>query len=127
MKSDEKVQKMLNLLIKNPGSAYNELRKYGINPDIYRTAMDISPESHVRMQAVWQKWATNSVSKTINLSNDANIEDVRDAYELSYDLKCKAVTVYRDGSKSMQVLETGKTSETKEENYQDSRTETCSC
>ena len=115
LKSDEKVQEMLELLIENPGSAYNELREYGINPDIYRTAMDISPESHVKMQAFWQRWATNSVSKTINLPNDANIEDVRNAYELSYDLKCKAVTVYRDGSKSMQVLETGKISDTKEE------------
>lgn len=70
---------------------------------LYRTAHDISPEWHVKMQAAWQSSVTNGVSKTINLDNKATIADVSDAFMLAWELKCKAVTVYRDGSKE-QVL-----------------------
>ena len=77
--------------------------------------MAISPEAHVRMQAAWQKHVTNSVSKTINLPNSATVDEVREAYELAWKTGCKAVTVYRDGSKSMQVLETGSDAEHEEE------------
>jgi len=71
--------------------------------------MSINPQAHVRMQAVWQKHVTNSVSKTINLPNEATIEDVKESFKSAWSTGCKAVTVYRDGSKSMQVLETGST------------------
>jgi ribonucleoside-diphosphate reductase alpha chain len=74
----------------------------------HRTATEIDPQDHVSMQAAWQTGVTNSVSKTINLSNDATVEDVSEAYTLAWELDCKAVTVYRDGSKSAQVLETSK-------------------
>ena len=80
---------------------------HGIDAAAYRTAMRISAEAHIKMQSVWQKHVTNSVSKTINLPNEATIQDVKDAYLLAWETGCKAVTVYRDGSKSMQVLETG--------------------
>ena len=74
---------------------------------VYVTAHEIDPEWHVLMQATFQRYCDSGVSKTINLPSDASPEDIAKAYRMAKDLHCKGITVYRDHSKSEQVLYSG--------------------
>ncbi|WP_145146853.1 adenosylcobalamin-dependent ribonucleoside-diphosphate reductase [Paenibacillus xylanexedens] len=85
-------------------------------PDYYVTAMDLSAENHIRVQAAIQQWVDSSISKTANCPSDFTVEDTAELYELAFDLGCKGVTIYRDGSRDVQVLSTSKKEETKAEN-----------
>ncbi len=98
--SEELMQKLANRVsIQDIEEVPAEVRK------LFVTAFDINPEWHVKMQAVFQKYTDNGVSKTINFPSWATPQDIEQAYQLAWDTNCKGITVYRDQSKSVQVLQ----------------------
>lgn len=76
---------------------------------VFVTAQEINYEWHIKMQAALQKHVHSSISKTINMPNSATLDDVKKAYMMAWELGCKGITIYRDGSKADQVLSTTKT------------------
>lgn len=83
-------------------------------PDYFVTSMSLTAQDHIRVQAAIQKWVDSSISKTANAPHDFTVEETKELYELAFDLGCKGVTIYRDGSRDVQVLSTSK-EEKKEE------------
>lgn len=71
---------------------------------IFVTAFDVSPDQHLKIQAAFQEYTDNSISKTINLPHEAIVDDISKIYNMAYRLKCKGITIYRYGSKEKQVL-----------------------
>lgn len=76
-------------------------------PEYFATAMDLMAEDHIRVQAAVQRWVDSSISKTANCPADFTVEETENLYELAFELGCKGVTIYRDGSRDEQVLSTG--------------------
>ncbi len=73
-------------------------------PDYFVTAMDLTPQEHIQVQAAIQRWVDSAISKTCNVPNSYNVEQTRELYEMMYKLGCKGGTIYRDGSRDVQVL-----------------------
>jgi len=110
--SDELIKKIVNNhgMLKGITEIPEEIRS------VFVSAHEISPKDHILMQAAFQKYVDNAISKTINFTNDATKEDIYNAFMLAYDSGCKGTTVYRDGSRSTQVLVTSSTEKKDEEN-----------
>jgi len=107
-------------LLENISQNYGSVRGLDGIPEwmqrVFVTAMDVHWADHLMAQAVWQRWVSNAIAKTINMPNDSTAEDVKCSYLLSHELGLKGVTVYRDGSRHQQVLHI--TSESKEKKFE---------
>ncbi len=92
-------------------------------PEYFTTAMDLLAEDHIRVQAAIQKWVDSSISKTANAPHDFTVEETKNLYELAFDLGCKGVTIYRDGSRDVQVLSTKKNEDAEQTHLEIAATE----
>jgi len=104
-------EELMRKIAENKGSCQNIPEVPEDIKKVFVTALDIPYQDHVKMQAAFQKYTDNAVSKTINLPNSATKSDIKDAFILAYKLGCKGITVYRDGSREEQVLRAGKVKE----------------
>lgn len=101
---EEYIGKRKNVLEEVANGDYSSLTSE--EKKLFVTTHKIAPEWHVKIQAAWQKYFDNSISKTVNFGHEATVEDVKTVYMQAWKLGCKGVTIYRDGSKGDQVLST---------------------
>jgi len=97
--------KLINTIAQNGGILSNEIaQKIGMKKNFFRSAFDVSPEWHIRHQAIFQEFVDNAVSKTINVPEEFTEDNIKEAYKLSWELGCKGITIYRNNSRSYQIL-----------------------
>ncbi|MBU0708428.1 adenosylcobalamin-dependent ribonucleoside-diphosphate reductase [Patescibacteria group bacterium] len=104
-------RRIIEQIIENDGELYSIANIPQAMKDVFVTTHRISWKWHVEIQAAWQSYVDNSVSKTINLPHEATVDDVKNAFMMAWKKGCKGCTVYRDGSKNFQVIATSKTRE----------------
>lgn len=109
-KRDMYSEELLEQIQDNGGSIQNMESIPADLKSIFVVSSDITPEWHLKVQAAFQKHVDSAISKTINFPNSATIEDVRSAYLMAHETGCRGITIYRDGSREKQVLETKKDS-----------------
>ncbi len=109
---DDATQKKILDKVKETGSCQGIEEVPAEIQNVFVVSADVTGDEHVWTQAVIQRFVDNSISKTINLPKEATVEDVSAAYKLAYQLGCKGITVYRQGSREREVLATGKGDQT---------------
>ncbi len=110
--SDELIQKVID----NHGSAQGIKEIPQDVQDTFKVAHDVSWQDHIKMQAAFQAYTDNAITKTVNMSSETTPNDIRDAFILAWQLGCKGLTVYRDRTKANQVFEFGSS-----QNYQEKK------
>jgi len=103
----------------NPEGTWITTPLAGKYPEVFVSAPELAIDAHIGVQGAFQKWVDSGISKTINMNNDVSVEDVKRAYMLAWENNCKGVTIYRDGSKSIQVLNTSDSSNLKPKDLDD--------
>jgi ribonucleoside-diphosphate reductase alpha chain len=115
-KRDLYSEELMDKIIKNGGKLEGiEEIDEGLKK-IFRTALEIDPQWHIKIQAAFQKYTDNAVSKTINFPKSATVEEVRNAYKLAYSLGTKGITIYRSGSREKEVIQSVDDKNSKNEN-----------
>ena len=104
--TDEEIEEVKKYILKH-GTISDHPKIFDHIKSVFRTSLEIEFSSHIKMQAAWQKYIDNAISKTINMKNNATKEDIFKAYFLMWEAGLKGGTIYRDNSKSFQILETG--------------------